>query len=356
MSELVLRLAVERLQSLVLADQETAPLNRSASGHLYAILGELKRMQVWLKGKTQHKDRVRKIEELDYQIEDVIETYRVLGRSRRSLSNIEIFNGIKMICMRYVWIPFALRKIKSDIVSIIKEIEEAVPVADSIENQGPTRSSRASYSSLFGLKEDQKRVRQVLLSRTGSNIPESSSQIGVPVIPICGAVGSGKTTLAKRILYEDSIVTKEFNTRIWVNVSEKFEIRDILRQILVSCHGWMKHMFYSSEEQLLERIEERLKSQRTLIVLDDIRSIEAWETLCKTFPKLDKGSIVLVTTRVGYVAEYICRNEYVHTMTPLNEEALFRAYTGQLFFLVQTCFKLSDIWYDHTSLVFDSVV
>ncbi|XP_009617936.3 disease resistance RPP8-like protein 3 [Nicotiana tomentosiformis] len=226
--------------------------------------------------------------------------------------------------MRYALIPFALRKIKSDIASIIKEIEEAVPVADSFENQGPTRSSRAVYSSLFGLKEDQKRVRQVILSGTGSNIPESSSQIGVPVIPICGAVGSGKTTLAKRILYEDPIVTKEFNTRIWVNVSEKFEIRDILRQVLVSCHGWMKHMFYSSEEQLLERIEERLKSQRTLIVLDDIRSIEAWETVCKTFPKLDKRSIVLVTTRVGYVAEYICRNEFVHTMTPLNEEALFR--------------------------------
>ncbi|PHT49549.1 hypothetical protein CQW23_09296 [Capsicum baccatum] len=69
---------VERLQILDLAE-ETAPLSPSASRHLNSIIGKLKEMQDLLQAKPLRKNRVLQIEELNYQLEDVIESYQRYG-------------------------------------------------------------------------------------------------------------------------------------------------------------------------------------------------------------------------------------------------------------------------------------
>ncbi|XP_016448813.2 putative inactive disease susceptibility protein LOV1 [Nicotiana tabacum] len=154
-------------------------------------------------------------------------------------------------------------------------------------------------------------------SHSVSNIPESSSHLGVLVIPIFGVVGSGKTTLANVIL-NDQLVTGNFKYRIWIYVPDNCKSKDILRQIHEQIDGKNGNMLYS-EEQLLEEISKSLKSQRSLIVLDDIRSIEAWKTLHITLPRLNKGSKILVTTREVSVAEYISEKHAFHNMRTLNE-------------------------------------
>ncbi|XP_019259089.1 PREDICTED: disease resistance protein RPP13-like [Nicotiana attenuata] len=150
-----------------------------------------------------------------------------------------------------------------------------------------------------------------------SNIPESSSHLGVLIIPIFGVVGSGKTTLANVIL-NDQLVTGNFKYRIWIYVPENCKSKDILRQIHEQIDGKNRNMS-NSEEQLLEEISKSLRSQRSLIVLDDIRSIEAWKTLHITLPRLKKGSKILVTTREVSVAEYISEKHDFHNMRTLNE-------------------------------------
>ncbi|CAN4091858.1 unnamed protein product [Withania somnifera] len=288
MSELVLRSATERLQSLMLAEG-TSPLNPSASTDLNAIVKQLNQMLVLLKEITQHKVKVRQIDELSYHIKDVIESPNRWGRN----------------WLRNVELAFSLRKLKSILKQI--EVDPVIPIA--------TSPVRDELINIIGLDEDRRQVCKYLLpnEHASSSSLSSSSPIGVPVIPICGGVGSGKTTLAK-LVFRD--VSNKFKMPLWVDVSDKFEIGRILKQIIDSGHEWIS--CYSKEDQL-EQIKKVLKSQRTLIVLDDIRSTEAWETLCRILPKLVQGSYVVVTTRVVHVAEYISPKQFVHNMKPLNE-------------------------------------
>ncbi|XP_055825251.1 probable disease resistance protein RXW24L [Solanum dulcamara] len=131
MSEIVLRSAVERLRSLQL--DETAPLNESAKGYLKVILTKLQSMYVLLKGKNRVNEiekRVRQIEQLNYQIEDEIES------SKRW--EWEETNFLKML-----WImkrlSFSIQKIKSKMETIIKQIED---IAIETGNRSPAPLSQ----------------------------------------------------------------------------------------------------------------------------------------------------------------------------------------------------------------------
>ncbi|XP_060188193.1 protein RECOGNITION OF PERONOSPORA PARASITICA 7-like [Lycium barbarum] len=320
MSELELRPAVERLRFSVLA-KETARLS-IVNDHLYAIQGELNQIQL-LKGDIQcisgFEDKVWRLGYLTYQVVDIIETYH-------SSTKTGILKGIKTIFMRGIEIANELQQIRSKIEQISDEIlEDAAKEKDrgkmrNFYGQGK-KSGRpvlpnnlfgdeVQMNSLFGLEKDKEKLGQVLLSGTRSDIPESSSsQFPVPIIPICGVVGSGKTTLAK-LIYHDPIVCKEFGSRLsWIDVSGG----DILQKI---------HESVLSQESLTHKV-----FQKSLIVLDDVRSIEAWETLSTNLPRVETGSKILVTTRAGYIAEYISPKQYIHKMKPLNEDDSWALFT-----------------------------
>ncbi|KAF3629413.1 hypothetical protein FXO37_28957 [Capsicum annuum] len=298
MRELELRSAVERLQILDLAE-ETAPLSPSASRHLNSIIGKLKEMQDLLQAKPLRKNRVLQIEELNYQVEDVIESYHVLARS----SKIWGLNSIKIICLRKFGLGFALQKIKSKIKNIRNKMRLDLFIAP--DRSPVERKINLIGLELIGLDEHLKKVLKFPLSHDdaySSSSSSSSSRIAVPVISICGDVGSGNTTLAK-LVFENPCIAGKFQTRIWINVTDKCKIKDILEQII------------------------HCGDRRSLTVLDDIRSSEAWEAICEILQILVKGSFVLVTTRVGRVAEYISQKQFVHNMTPLNEADSFALFT-----------------------------
>ncbi|XP_059284854.1 probable disease resistance protein RF9 [Lycium ferocissimum] len=84
---------------------------------------------------------------------------------------------------------------------------------------------------------------------------------------------------------------------------------DILRKV---------HESVPSQESLTRTNREVF--QKSLIVLNDVRSIETWETLSTNLPRVETGSKMLVTTRAGYIVEYISPKQYIHKIKPLNED------------------------------------
>ncbi|KAJ0954278.1 putative P-loop containing nucleoside triphosphate hydrolase [Helianthus annuus] len=108
--------------------------------------------------------------------------------------------------------------------------------------------------------------------------------------------GVGKTTLA-RLLYNDAKVQTHFEPKIWVCVSDDFDIFKISDIILQSMTKESKE--YKDLNQLQMALIEKLKNKRFLLVLDDVwhENDDDWENLVRPFRSYAPGSRIIMTTR-----------------------------------------------------------
>lgn len=137
--------------------------------------------------------------------------------------------------------------------------------------------------------------KQLLLSRLINDLDTKLVQFSV--IPIIGARGIGKTTLA-RLVYEDKVVKEHFELRAWVKVEEQnLNLQHAAHGIMKSALG-MSCSIHDLHE-LDELLRDTLHSQRCLIVFDGIESValDLWQHMNQHwFNFVDLGSIVLLTT------------------------------------------------------------
>ncbi|KAK8928372.1 putative disease resistance protein RGA3 [Platanthera zijinensis] len=124
------------------------------------------------------------------------------------------------------------------------------------------------------------------------------------VVSIVGLGGLGKTALA-RIVYNDERVRGGFEKRMWVCVSDEFEIKRLIVLIMESVTG--SQFCQTNMDMMQVSLAEQLKEKRFLLVFDDVwnESEEKWDklrTLLAVGGKGRKGSKILVTRRTGRVA------------------------------------------------------
>ncbi|XP_059073558.1 disease resistance protein RPV1-like [Cryptomeria japonica] len=115
----------------------------------------------------------------------------------------------------------------------------------------------------------------------------------VQIVGICGMGGSGKTTLAKELYNKIS--------SSMVRSSIVFEVRDaaakgLLHEKQKNDLGIKGKAFYNIEEGM-GNLSRCLTSVRVLIVLDDVDNVEQLDALLPAKDNLERGSIIIVTTR-----------------------------------------------------------
>ncbi|RXH85045.1 hypothetical protein DVH24_041813 [Malus domestica] len=116
--------------------------------------------------------------------------------------------------------------------------------------------------------------------------------------------GLGKTTLAKSV-YNEGSVHKFFEKKIWICVSDTFDVNSILHQMSEQLNR-KKAPSKDNQNTLLLSLDEELKDKKYLLVLDDVWNEDSkiWESFMECLSKLSsaKGSKIIVTTRKDKVA------------------------------------------------------
>ncbi|KAJ3705351.1 hypothetical protein LUZ61_009056 [Rhynchospora tenuis] len=105
--------------------------------------------------------------------------------------------------------------------------------------------------------------------------------------------GVGKTTLAQMV-YKDKNVQSYFNLKVWVCVSDQFDLERLTKEIIQCATG--NECNVTNLDLLQETLKELVKSKRVLLVLDDIWSKD-WQRLLGPMIDASDGSAVILTTR-----------------------------------------------------------
>ncbi|VAI00210.1 unnamed protein product [Triticum turgidum subsp. durum] len=122
------------------------------------------------------------------------------------------------------------------------------------------------------------------------------------VLPIVGMGGIGKTTLAQ-LVHNDQRVVQHFELVLWVCVSDKFIIEEIIQSIIEV--ATMKKCDLTQMETLQKELSRVLGKKRYLLVLDDVwnEDEQKWDAMRSLLcSHAGSGSAIIVTSRSDQVA------------------------------------------------------
>ncbi|KAJ0478811.1 putative virus X resistance protein-like, coiled-coil [Helianthus annuus] len=250
-----------------------------------------KTVKSWLNG-LQH---------LAYDIDDVLDDvatedmHRELTLQEPGASTSMVRKLIPTCCTKFSLTHRLSPKLDS-ITKRLQDLEKQNPGLVVIGEKPKVITSRRNETSLpdgssvIGREVEKEKLLNKLL------VDDGSSKESFSIVPIVGMGGVGKTTLA-RLLYNDAKVQTHFEPKIWVCVSDDFDIFKISDIILQSMTKESKE--YKDLNQLQMALIEKLKNKRFLLVLDDVwhENDDDWENLVRPFRSCAPGSRIIMTTR-----------------------------------------------------------
>ncbi|CAL5436190.1 unnamed protein product [Camellia sinensis] len=123
----------------------------------------------------------------------------------------------------------------------------------------------------------------------------------VSVYPIIGIGGLGKTTLTQ-MAFNDERVECLFEPKIWVYVSQDFDVKTMIKAVIRSASGEVSQDLDLGSLQ--RTLQDKLSGKRYLIVLDDVWNDdqEKQVNLKYLLPSGSKGASIVVTTRLETIA------------------------------------------------------
>ncbi|XP_056169890.1 putative disease resistance protein RGA3 [Syzygium oleosum] len=189
---------------------------------------------------------------------------------------------------------------------------------------------------IIGREEDKKTIKQLLF--------DSSSSPSVSFVAIVGKGGLGKTALA-RLVYNDGEVKEHFGLKMWVCVSDVFDVNVIIKEILKSAKDncqehdddEMKKLLQDLEnkpiDQLPSLLHEILGRLKYLLVLDDLwnEDRDKWLKLGDWLEGGLQGSKILVTTRSHKVAMVTDAKSVIHVLRGLSEDKSWNLFRKMAF-------------------------
>ncbi|KAL3333920.1 hypothetical protein AABB24_030604 [Solanum stoloniferum] len=225
-----------------------------------------------------YKDLWARVLDMAYEAKDVINS--VIVRD----------NGLLHLIFS---LPNIIKKIKL-IKKDISNLHEKIPKSRGLVVVNSTKMSVESKSLttgkiIVGFEEETNLILRKL----------TSGPTDLDVISITGMPGSGKTTLAYKV-YNDKSVSSHFDLRAWCTVDQGYDEKKLLDKIFNQVNDSDSKL--SENIDVANKLRKRLCGKRYLIVLDDLWDTATWDELTRSFPLVEKGSRIILTTRKKEVA------------------------------------------------------
>ncbi|XP_047339477.1 putative disease resistance protein RGA1 [Impatiens glandulifera] len=291
-----------------------------------AVLKDAERKTMQEKDE-QTGDWLRKLKDVLYEVRDIMDEctfedlrLQVKRRNASSSTRIKVNN--------FITHPFSNTKMRHKIGHKIKDVQEKLDqisserqklhLRESIPNSKIDKftsswretMSLCSSNQVYGRDKEKKEIIDILLNNT------SSASKKLSVLPIVGIIGGlGKTTLSQMVFNDDE-VSKHFDTKLWVCVSNEFNIKLVIKSILE------EEKAEASLEELQKKVRDKLRGKRYLIVLDDVwnEKKEEWAQLRSILDCGSNGSFVLTTTRKKSVATIMKTIAYFELLPLSNDD------------------------------------
>ncbi|XP_030510991.2 putative disease resistance RPP13-like protein 1 isoform X1 [Cannabis sativa] len=194
--------------------------------------------------------------------------------------------------------PFEISVVKSELEEILDSLKDlleqtkylGLKKVDHITRLHRPHAPLLDDSQVYGREDDKDAILKLLLCDDDATSPNIS------VVPIVGMGGIGKTTLAQSVYY-DANVEKHFALKVWVTISDDFDVCKISNIIFAKITG--KRNETDELHQLMKDLKDALAAKKFLFVFDDVwnEKYELWDLLKSSFQSSAKGSKIILTTR-----------------------------------------------------------
>ncbi|KAK3200171.1 hypothetical protein Dsin_023586 [Dipteronia sinensis] len=309
MAELALSAVSAVSAALALVGEVSSFLDREAN-HQKDVRDDVQKIRYWLstvqaylkhmEGKESDdilKDHVREVRDLAYDIEDVLDEFRVrvpikFHRHRISKYAEEVIHYFKH------W--NALREMSSEVQRIKRRMDVIITLDSLIRSisleEGSSSDARVELrhvtpkeDDMVGFEEHKETLINLLVG--------DSRSAGLKHIWVVGIGGSGKTILVKNV-YESMKVLKEYDCHAWIHVSRSCKINEVLRSMLKQLCKVRKQsdLLELDEGEVRDKLESDLQRRRYLLVLDNVWREDDWKSIVQALPHGSGGSKIIVTS------------------------------------------------------------
>ncbi|KAK4480941.1 hypothetical protein RD792_011799 [Penstemon davidsonii] len=266
---------------------------------------------------TIHMDELNEslvhIRDVTYEAEYLVNSY-VVGNLPLWYLNLRL----PIVIPKFKLIRTRLQEIK-----IIYDVR-VLDIKKSFSREVPTQYMRTPPTMIIdimvGFKDESANILNNLLG--GSRNRQIVSIFGMP--------GLGKTTIANKS-YTDCSIIDHFDERGWCVVSQTYQKRKVLIDILMSFSKTMidkNSIFNLEDESLSLKIHQCLKNRRYLVVIDDVWSANVWDDLERFFPDDGNGSRMMLTSRIRGISP---TNSIVHSLPLLEKDQCWSLLENKLF-------------------------
>lgn len=197
-----------------------------------------------------------------------------------------------------------------------------------------TMANALEESQLIGRKKEVVDMVKLISNELGQQFS---------VISVWGMGGIGKTTLVKDV-YQNQNLIGMFEKRAFITIMRPFNLMELLKSLIVQLSaeslekkgatnfwgGTRNKLAMMGDDALREKLA-TLLINKCLIVLDDVSSTAEWDIIIWNFPKMEKTSRIIVTTREDNIAKHCSeKQENIYILKILEYNNAFDLFTRKV--------------------------